>query len=65
MKRAVELGDGLLITNVHNLRGPLLENIQVSRLGLTVGSARRHIHTMHRKLHVQNRVEAVNKYFGR
>jgi DNA-binding NarL/FixJ family response regulator len=35
------------------------------RLGLTVGTVKQHIHRMYGKLHVQNRVEAVNRYFGR
>lgn len=35
------------------------------RLGLTVGTVKQHIHRMYGKLHVQNRVEAVNKFFGR
>jgi DNA-binding NarL/FixJ family response regulator len=35
------------------------------RLGLTVGTVKQHIHRMYAKLHVQNRVEAVNRYFGR
>jgi DNA-binding NarL/FixJ family response regulator len=35
------------------------------RLGLTVGTVKQHIHRMYGKMHVQNRVEAVNKYFGR
>ncbi|MBL7980338.1 MAG: response regulator transcription factor [Flavobacteriales bacterium] len=35
------------------------------RLGLTVGTVKQHIHRMYAKMHVQNRVEAVNRYFGR
>lgn len=35
------------------------------RLGLTVGTVKQHIHRMYAKLHVQNRVEAVNKFYGR
>lgn len=31
------------------------------RLGLTVGTVKQHIHRMYAKLHVQNRVEAVNR----
>lgn len=36
-----------------------------ARLDLTVGTVKQHIHRMYAKLHVQNRVEAVNRYFGR
>ncbi|MBK6775217.1 MAG: response regulator transcription factor [Flavobacteriales bacterium] len=35
------------------------------RLGITVGTIKQHIHRMYDKLHVQNRTEAVNRYFGR
>jgi DNA-binding NarL/FixJ family response regulator len=35
------------------------------RLGLTIGTVKQHIHRMYEKLHVQNRVEAVNRYYGR
>jgi len=35
------------------------------RLGITVGTIKQHIHRMYEKLHVQNRTEAVNRYFGR
>jgi DNA-binding NarL/FixJ family response regulator len=36
-----------------------------NRLGLTIGTVKQHIHRVYEKLHVQNRVEAVNRYFGR
>ena len=35
------------------------------RLGITTGSIKQHIHRIYGKLHVQNRTEAVNRYFGR
>ncbi|MBP7513398.1 MAG: response regulator transcription factor [Flavobacteriales bacterium] len=35
------------------------------RLGITTGTIKQHIHRMYDKLHVQNRTEAVNRYFGR
>ena len=35
------------------------------RLGITVGTIKQHLHRVYDKLHVQNRTEAVNRYFGR
>ena len=35
------------------------------RLGISTGTIKQHIHRMYDKLHVQNRTEAVNRYFGR
>lgn len=35
------------------------------RLGISVGTVKQHIHRIYEKLHVQNRTEAVNRYFGR
>lgn len=35
------------------------------RLGITVGTIKQHIHRIYDKLHVQNRTEAVNRYYGR
>ena len=34
-------------------------------LGISVGTIKQHIHRMYEKLHVQNRTEAVNWFFGR
>lgn len=34
-------------------------------LGIAVGTIKQHIHRMYEKLHVQNRTEAVNRFFGR
>ncbi|MBK9147894.1 MAG: response regulator transcription factor [Flavobacteriales bacterium] len=35
------------------------------RMGITTGTVKQHIHRIYGKLHVQNRTEAVNRYFGR
>lgn len=35
------------------------------RLHITVGTIKQHIHRIYEKMHVQNRTEAVNRYFGR
>ncbi|MCC7502674.1 MAG: response regulator transcription factor [Flavobacteriales bacterium] len=35
------------------------------RLGISESAIKQHIHRMYAKLHVQNRTEAVNRYFGR
>lgn len=35
------------------------------RLGISTGTVRQHIHKIYEKLHVQNRTEAVNKFYGR
>lgn len=35
------------------------------RIGISEAAVKKHIHRMYGKLHVQNRTEAVNKYFGR
>lgn len=35
------------------------------RLDISVGTVKQHIHRIYEKLHVQNRTEAVNRYFGR
>ncbi len=35
------------------------------RLTIAVGTVKQHIHRIYEKLHVQNRTEAVNRYFGR
>lgn len=34
------------------------------QLGISTGTVRQHIHHIYRKLHVQNRTEAINKAFG-
>ena len=45
-------------------KGLLYKEI-ASRLGISVGTVRQHIHNMYEKLHVQNRTEALNKAFGK
>ena len=35
------------------------------KLSITTGTVRQHIHRIYEKLHVQNRTEAVNRFFGR
>lgn len=35
------------------------------RLSIAIGTVKQHIHHIYEKLHVQNRTEAVNRYFGR
>lgn len=35
------------------------------RIGISEAAIKQHIHRMYAKLHVQNRTEAVNKFFGR
>lgn len=35
------------------------------RLAISTGTVRQHIHKIYEKLHVANRTEALNKYFGR
>jgi DNA-binding NarL/FixJ family response regulator len=34
------------------------------KLAISTGTVRQHIHKIYEKLHVQNRTEALNKYFG-
>jgi DNA-binding NarL/FixJ family response regulator len=47
------LADGLLYKEI------------AERLNIVHGTVRQHIHHIYEKLHVHNRTEAVNKYFGR
>lgn len=47
------LADGLLYKEI------------ADRLQIVHGTVRQHIHNIYEKLHVNNRTEAVNKYFGR
>jgi len=35
------------------------------KLNIATGTVRQHLHKIYEKLHVQNRIEAVNKFFGR
>jgi RNA polymerase sigma factor (sigma-70 family) len=45
-------------------KGYLYKEI-ADRLGLTPGTVRQHIHNIYEKLQVQNKVEAINKAFGK
>lgn len=36
-----------------------------NKLGIATGTVRQHIHKIYDKLHVQNRTEALNKFYGR
>ena len=45
-------------------KGLLYKEI-ADQLSISVSTVRQHIHHIYEKLHVTNRVEAVNKYFGR
>ncbi|HNR55249.1 MAG TPA: response regulator transcription factor [Flavobacteriales bacterium] len=36
-----------------------------AHMGISEGSVKQHIHRIYGKMHVQNRTEAVNRYFGR
>ena len=35
------------------------------QLFISIGTVRQHIHNIYEKLHVQNRMEAINKFYGR
>lgn len=48
----------------HLAEGLLYKEISL-RIGISEAAIKQHIHRMYAKLHVQNRTEAVNKYFGR
>lgn len=45
-------------------RGYLYKEIS-SKLNISTGTVRQHIHKIYEKLHVQNRTEALNKFYGR
>lgn len=45
-------------------KGLLYKEIS-EKLFITAGTVRKHVYHIYEKLHVTNRVEAVNKYFGR
>jgi len=47
------------------LAGGLLYKEIAEKLFITHGTVRQHIHNIYEKLHVNNRTEAVNKYFDR
>ncbi len=48
----------------HLAKGYLYKEIG-DKLNISTGTVRQHIHKIYEKLHVQNRTEAVNKYYGR
>lgn len=45
-------------------KGLLYKEIS-QQLNISTGTVRQHIHHIYEKLHVQNRTEAINKFFGR
>lgn len=63
------VGDAELTEREHGVLGLLAEGLLykeiAERLGITTGTVKQHIHRIYEKLHVQNRTEAVNRYFGR
>ena len=50
---------------LHLLAEGLIYKEIADRLGITSNTVGQHVHTIYRKLHVQNRTEAVNRFFGR
>ena len=62
-------GNHLLSTRENEVLALLAEGLLYKeigdRLGITVGTIKQHIHRIYEKMHVQNRTEAVNRYFGR
>ena len=62
-------GNDLLSTRENEVLALLAEGLLYkeigNRLGITVGTIKQHIHRIYDKMHVQNRTEAVNRYFGR
>jgi DNA-binding NarL/FixJ family response regulator len=45
-------------------RGLIYKEI-ADEMGISVNTVGQHVHRIYRKLHVQTRIEAVNKYFGK
>ncbi|MBK7752436.1 MAG: response regulator transcription factor [Flavobacteriales bacterium] len=68
-KQELSNGSELLSTRDNEVLALLAEGLlykEISeRLGITVGTIKQHIHRIYDKMHVQNRTEAVNRYFGR
>lgn len=56
-KREVEVLD--------NLSKGLLYKEIADKMGIVEGTVKQHIHKIYKKLHVQNRTEAINRYLGR
>jgi DNA-binding NarL/FixJ family response regulator len=48
---------------LHCLAKGLLYKEVANKLNITIGTVRQHIHNIYKKLHVQNRTEALNKMF--
>ncbi|MCU0319969.1 MAG: response regulator transcription factor [Flavobacteriales bacterium] len=63
------LSDGDLSEREHQVLAQLAQGLLykeiADKLGISVGTVKQHIHRIYEKLHVQNRTEAVNRYFGR
>jgi DNA-binding NarL/FixJ family response regulator len=63
------LSDGDLSEREHGVLAQLAQGLLykeiADKLGISVGTVKQHIHRIYEKLHVQNRTEAVNRYFGR
>ena len=49
---------------LHLLAKGLLYKEIAPQLGISTNTVKQHIHNIYEKLHVQNRTEALNKYFG-
>jgi DNA-binding NarL/FixJ family response regulator len=45
-------------------KGYLYKEI-AAKLQISTGTVRQHIHKIYEKLHVQNRTEALNKFYGK
>jgi DNA-binding NarL/FixJ family response regulator len=67
--KAGALADGVLSEREQQVLALLAEGLLYKeigdRLGITTGTIKQHIHRIYEKMHVQNRTEAVNRYFGR
>lgn len=63
------LSDGDLSEREHEVLAQLAQGLLykeiADKLSISVGTVKQHIHRIYEKLHVQNRTEAVNRYFGR
>ncbi|MBK8339424.1 MAG: response regulator transcription factor [Flavobacteriales bacterium] len=68
-KQERDNGNELLSTRENEVLALLAEGLLYKeigeRLGISTGTIKQHIHRIYEKMHVQNRTEAVNRYFGR
>lgn len=68
-KQERDNGNELLSTRENEVLALLAEGLLYKeigeRLGISTGTIKQHIHRIYDKMHVQNRTEAVNRYFGR